>query len=148
MASFNDFSQYMSQQADLATDPVYSEEGISRPMDTVDKHYKQNERKPKKGRRTNFATEISKKGPLEETLFPSAVTCAKRHTTWINVLSFLKNPWERDETSSRRRAYASVATVLNILACFAEVEDPARPVIRNTQRRFTFTTGSQKEPST
>lgn len=84
----------MSQQADLATDPVYSEEGISRSIGTVDKHHKQNERNPKRGR--------------------------------------------------RRRAYASVATVLNTLPTFAEVQDPARPEIRNTQRHFTITTGSQK----
>ena len=56
IASFNDFSQFVFQQADLATDPVYSEEGISRSMDTVDKQHKQNERKPKRGSRTNFAT--------------------------------------------------------------------------------------------
>ena len=47
-ATFNDFSQFVSQPADLATDPVYSEEGISRTMDTVDKHHKQNGRKPKR----------------------------------------------------------------------------------------------------
>ena len=58
IASFDDFSQFVSLQADLATDPVYSEEGISRPMDTVDKHHKQNDRKPKRGRRTNFATDL------------------------------------------------------------------------------------------
>ena len=60
IASFNDFSQFVSQQADLVTDPVFSEEGISRTMDTVDKHHKQNEHKPKRGRRTNFATDLSK----------------------------------------------------------------------------------------
>ena len=61
IASFNDFFQFVSQQADLATDPVFSKEGISRPMDTVDKHHKQNARKPKRERRTNFATDLSKK---------------------------------------------------------------------------------------
>ena len=39
IASFNDFSEFVSQQADLATDPAYSEKCISRPMDTVDKHH-------------------------------------------------------------------------------------------------------------
>jgi len=63
----------------------------------------------------------------------------------MNVLSFFKKkPFQREETSSRRRAYASAATVLNTLPSFAEVEDPARHVIRNTQRHFTISTGSQK----
>ena len=51
LASFSDFSQFVSQQVDLATDP---EESISRSMDTVEKHYEQNERKPKRGSRTDF----------------------------------------------------------------------------------------------
>ena len=63
----------------------------------------------------------------------------------MNVLIFVKKkPWEREETSSVRRDYASVATVLNTLPSFAEVEDSVIPVIRNTQRHFTITTGSQK----
>ena len=41
VASFTDFSEFVSQQADLATEPVYSEESISRSVDTVDKHHKQ-----------------------------------------------------------------------------------------------------------
>ena len=45
IASFNDFAQFVSQQADLATDPVYSGEGMSRLMDMVGKHHKQIERK-------------------------------------------------------------------------------------------------------
>ncbi|CAH3148563.1 unnamed protein product, partial [Porites lobata] len=49
-ASFNDFCQFVSEQADLATDPIYSEEGISKPMNAVEKYHKQNERKPKRGR--------------------------------------------------------------------------------------------------
>ena len=63
IAGFNDLFQSVSRQADLATDPPYSEEGISIPMDTVNKHHKQNERKPKieRGRCTNFATDLSRK---------------------------------------------------------------------------------------
>ena len=80
IASFNDFSQFVSQQADLATDPVYSEEGISRSMDTVDKHHKQNERKPKRGRRTNFATDLSKKKATGGNSLPVSCTlCSKAH---------------------------------------------------------------------
>ena len=90
IASFSDFSQSVSQsvseQADLATDPVYSEEGISRPVDTVDKYHKWGERKTKRGRRTKFATDLSRKRAMEETLFPSSVPSAPKRTTWMNVL--------------------------------------------------------------
>ena len=47
LASFNDFSQFVSKQADLATDPVYSEESISRSVNTGDKHQEQKQCKPK-----------------------------------------------------------------------------------------------------
>lgn len=33
MASFNDFCQFVSEQADLATDPIYSEETVVRSKD-------------------------------------------------------------------------------------------------------------------
>ena len=32
-ATFNDFCQFVSEQADLATDTIYSEEVITKPMD-------------------------------------------------------------------------------------------------------------------
>ena len=92
IASFNDFSQFVSQQADLATDPVYSEEGISRSMDTVDKHHKQNERKPKRGRRTNFATDLSKKKATGGNSLPVSCTlCSKAHHL-DECAEFLKKP--------------------------------------------------------
>ena len=55
-ATFDDFCQFVSEQADLATDPIYTEEGISKPMDAVEKYHKHNERKTKRGRGTNFTT--------------------------------------------------------------------------------------------
>ena len=39
-ANFNNLRQFVSEQADLVTDPVYSEEGISRPKDAVDEYRK------------------------------------------------------------------------------------------------------------
>ena len=39
-ANFNNLYQFVSEQADLVTDPVYSEEGISRPKDAVDEYRK------------------------------------------------------------------------------------------------------------
>ena len=92
IASFNDLSQFVSQQADLATDPVYSEEGISRPMDTVNKHHKQNARKPKRGRRTNFATDLSRKKATGGNSLPVIFTlCSKAHHL-DECTEFLKNP--------------------------------------------------------
>ena len=47
-ASFNEFCSFVSEQADLATDPIYSEESISKAMNAVKKYHKQNERKTKR----------------------------------------------------------------------------------------------------
>ena len=69
-ASFNDFCQFVSEQADLATDPIHSEECISKPMDAVEKYHKQSERKTKRGRGTIFETGLSGKNAGEETLTP------------------------------------------------------------------------------
>ena len=44
-ASFNDFCQFVSEQANLARNPIYSEESISKPMNAVEKYHKQNDRK-------------------------------------------------------------------------------------------------------
>ncbi|KAK2564378.1 hypothetical protein P5673_011803 [Acropora cervicornis] len=94
VASFNDFSEFVSQQADLATDPVYSEESISRSVDTVDKHHKQNERKPKRGRRTNFATDLlTKKDIGGNSLSISCTLCSKAHLL-DECAEFLKKPLE------------------------------------------------------
>ena len=92
IASFSDFSQFVSQQADLATDPVYPEEGISRSMDTVDKHHKQNKPKPKRGRRTDFATDLSEKKATGGNSLPISCTlCSKAHHL-DECPEFLKKP--------------------------------------------------------
>ena len=92
--SFNDFSQFVSQQADFATNPVYSEESISRSVDTVDKYHKQNERKPKRGRRTNFATDPSTKKAIGGNSFQVSLTlCPKAHNL-DGCAEFLKKPLE------------------------------------------------------
>ena len=78
--SFNDFCQFVSEQADLATDQIYSEEGISKPMDAVDKYHKQNERKTKRGRGTNFAKGLSGKNGSGGNSYPISCTlCSKAH---------------------------------------------------------------------
>ena len=79
-ASFNDFCQFVSEQADLATDPIYSKEGISKRMDAVEKYHKQSERKTKRGRGTNFATGLSGKNGSGGNSHPISCTlCSKAH---------------------------------------------------------------------
>ena len=91
-ASFNDFCQFVSEQADLATDPIYSEEGISKPMNAVDKYHKQNERKPKRGRGTNFATGLAGKNAGGGNSHPISCTlCSKAHHL-DECAEFLKKP--------------------------------------------------------
>ena len=80
VASFNDFSEFVSTQADLVTDPVYSEESISRSVDTVDKHHKQNERRPKRGSRTNLATDLSTKKTFGGNFLPNSCTLLLKGT--------------------------------------------------------------------
>ena len=94
VASFNDFSQFVSQQADLATDPVYSEESISRSVDTVDKHHQQNEREPKRGRRTNFATDLSTKKVIGRNSLPISCTLFSKAHHLDECAEFLKKPLE------------------------------------------------------
>ena len=61
-------------------------------MDTVDKHHKQNERKPKRRRRTNFATDLSKKKATRGNSLPVSCTlCSKAHHL-DECDEFLKKP--------------------------------------------------------
>ena len=39
-ANFNNLCQFVSEQANVVTDPVYSDEGISTPKDKVDEYCK------------------------------------------------------------------------------------------------------------
>ena len=79
-AGFNDFCQFVSGRADLATDPIYLEEGIGKPMDAVDRYHKQNQRKPKRGRGTNFARGSSWQNGSGGNSQPSSCTlCSKAH---------------------------------------------------------------------
>ena len=83
-------------------------------MNTDEKHHKQNERKPKRGTRSNFATDLSRKKATGGDSFPVSCTmCSKAHHLDECAEFLKKNPWEREEASSRKRAYDSVATVLN-----------------------------------
>ena len=40
LANFNNLCQFVSEQANVVTDPVYLDEGISRPKDKVDEYCK------------------------------------------------------------------------------------------------------------
>ena len=112
IASFNNFSPFVSQQAELATDPVYSEEGNSRAMDAVDKHHKQNERKPKRRRRTNFATDLSKKKATGGNSPPVSCTlCSKVHRLDECADFLKKNP------GREKRPHQGEGLMLRLLQC-------------------------------
>ena len=131
MASFNDFSEPVSQQADLAADPVYSEESISRSVDTVDKHHKQNEGKPKRGRRTNFATDLSTKKAIGGDSLPiSSTLCSKAHHL-DECAELLKKPLE-DRRDFIKEKGLCFGCYTNTLPSFAEINDAVRPLIRDS----------------
>ena len=64
IADFEEFSQFVREQAELATDPVFSEESVSKlPLGEKDKvvtHFKFGKRPPQRGRGTSFATDVSR----------------------------------------------------------------------------------------
>ena len=96
VATFNDFSEFVSQQPDLTTDPVYSEDSISR-IQLTSNISRANASLRQEGVQISQRT-CRQKRPLNETLFPSAVPCAQRHTTWMNVLNSLRNPSKTEDS--------------------------------------------------
>ena len=90
--SFNNFCQFVSEQADLATDPIYSEEGISKAMDPFEKYLKQRERKTKRGSGTNFATGLSGKNGSGGNSHPISCTLYSRAHHLDECAEFLKKP--------------------------------------------------------
>ena len=80
MASFNDFCQFVSEQADLATDPIYSEETVARSKDGDAKFCRLRDRRFKREKDSSFGTNMSK--PAGSTRNPrsrSCTLCSKPH---------------------------------------------------------------------
>ena len=143
--SFNDFSPFVSQQADFVTYPVYSEESISRSVDTVDKHHKQNERKPKRGRRTNFATDLlTKKAIGGNSFHVSLALCPKAHPL-DECAEFLKKPLEDRRELIKEKGLCFGCHSPENVAKLCRSKGPVRPVIKDTQRHFMTTAGGEKE---
>ena len=112
-------------------------------MDTIDKQHKQSERKPKTGRSTNFATDLSTKKAIGGNSLPISCTlCSKAHHL-DECAEFLKKPLE--DRRDFIKDYVLVATVPTTLPSFAEINDPVRPATRDTRRHFMVTAGGQKE---
>ncbi|KAJ7350169.1 hypothetical protein OS493_038040 [Desmophyllum pertusum] len=78
MANFSDFCQFVSEQADLATDPIYSEEIISRPKDARDKYRKQ-------GKKVQASPQSSKHIAKFCKNRKCCQTCNKNHPTSLMI---------------------------------------------------------------
>ena len=114
-------------------------------MDTVDKHHKQNERKPKRGRCTNFETDLSLKKRATGGNSPpvSCTLCSKAHHL-DECAEFLKKKPGREKRLHQGERLMFGCYSSEHVAKLCRSRRPARSVIRNTQRRFTITTGNQK----
>ena len=92
MASFNDFCQFVSEQADLATDPIYSEETVVRSKDGDAKFCRLRDRRFKREKGSSFGTNMSKPdGSTRNPRFRSCTLCSKPHDL-DECSEFLKKP--------------------------------------------------------
>ena len=76
MADFSDFCQFVSEQADLAADPIYSDEMVGRPKDADENFRTSGNRRFKREKGSTFGTNVSK--PDGGLRIPRSRTC----TTW------------------------------------------------------------------
>jgi len=92
MADFGDFCQFVSEQADLATDPIYSEEVVSKSRETGEKFRKPGDRRFNRGKGSSFGTNISKPdGGTRNPHSRSCTLCSKAHDL-DECAEFLRKP--------------------------------------------------------
>ena len=92
MASFNDFCKCVSEQADLATDPIYSEETVVRSKDGDVKFHRSGDRRFRKDKGLSFGTNTSKPdGNTRNPRARSCTLCSKPHDL-DECPEFLKKP--------------------------------------------------------
>ena len=92
MASFNNFCQFVSEQADLATDPIYSEETVARAKDGDVKFRRSGDRRFKRQKGSSFRTNMSKPdGSTRNPRSRSCALCSKPHDL-DECSEFLKKP--------------------------------------------------------
>ena len=80
IADFEEFSQFVREQAELASDPVFSEENVTKPHhDEKDKgtHAKFRRMSRSRGKGTNLATGLKQEGRTKQSLMCSL--CKKPH---------------------------------------------------------------------
>ena len=112
IADFEEFSQFVREQADLATDPVFSEQYVSKPNhDEKDRgtHLKFTRKPLKRGKGTNLATGVNQEDSNQQTVVCSL--CKKPHN--LNECEqFLKKSLSdrRDFVVERNCASAALAT--------------------------------------
>ena len=134
IADFEEFSQFVREQAELATDPVFSEESVSKPQnDDKDKgtRVRFRRRSLSRGRGTNLATGVSQENRKQRTL--SCTLCNKPHN--LNECEqFLK------KTLAKRKAF-----VVEKNLCFGCFSD--QHIAKNCKERQTCKTCNKRHPT-
>ena len=114
---------------------------------TVEKNHKRNKRKTNRGRGTNFVTGLSGKNCSGGNSHPICCTLC----SWAHHLEKCAE-FLRKNASGAEKVYQTVRfmlwllqfSVLNTLPSFANVKEPVRFAIRNTQHHSMITIGNQK----
>ena len=92
MASFNDFCQFVSERADLATDPIYSEETVARLKDGDVKFCRSGDGRFRRDKGSRFGTNMSKPdGSKRNPRSRSCTLCCKARDL-DECHEFLKKP--------------------------------------------------------
>jgi len=92
IANFEEFSQFVREQAELATDPVFSEESVSKlSLEEKEKafHFKFGKRPPNRGKGTSFATDVNR--PSNDQRNITCSLCNESHNL-NDCDQFLKKP--------------------------------------------------------
>ena len=133
IADFEEFSQFVRKQAELATDPVFSEENVTKSQhDEKDKgtHVKFRRRPRSRGKGTSLVTGLKQEGRKEQS--PSCSLCKRRHNL-KDCEQFLK------KTLTERREF-----VVEKKLCFGCFSD--QHIAKNCKERQTCKTCKRPRP--
>ena len=134
IADFEEFSQFVREQAELATDPVFSEENVSKPHhDEKDKatHFKFRRGSRSRGKGTSLATGLKQEGRNKESA--SCSLCKKPHNV-NDCEQFLT------KTLTERREF-----VMEKKLCFGCFSD--QHIAKNCKERQTCKTCKKQHPT-
>ena len=134
IADFEEFSQFVREQAELATDPVFSEENVSKPHhDEKDKgtHFKFRRGSRSRGKGTSLATGLKQEGRNKQSA--SCSLCKKPHNL-NDCEQFLT------KTLTERRKF-----VMEKKLCFGCFSD--QHIAKNCKERQTCKTCKKQHPT-